>query len=182
MEIVQYLSSTLSISSKQVEATLRLLEEGATVPFIARYKKEETGNLSDVTLRSFVEEKEKFEKLEERKKTVLSSIEEQGKLTSELKERVETCTNLSLLETIYRPYKPKRKTRGSIAKERGLEPLANYLLKQQGNLSSLKEYASSFISKDVATIDDALQGAMDILAENISDNPDFYLFACYHIL
>lgn len=177
MEIIQYLSSTLNISPKQVEATLRLLEEGATVPFIARYKKEETGNLSDVVLRSFVEEKEKFEKLEERKKTVLSSIEEQGKLTPELKERVETCTSLSLLETIYRPYKPKRKTRGSIAKERGLEPLATYLLKQQGDLSSLKKYASSFINKDVPSEEDALQGAMDILAENISDNPDFYLFA-----
>lgn len=177
MEIIQYLSSTLNISPKQVEATLRLLEEGATVPFIARYKKEETGNLSDVVLRSFVEEKEKFEKLEERKKTVLSSIEEQGKLTPELKERVETCTSLSLLETIYRPYKPKRKTRGSIAKEKGLEPLANYLLKQQGDLSSLKKYASSFINKDVPSEEDALQGAMDILSENISDNPDFYLFA-----
>ncbi|MDD7042615.1 MAG: Tex family protein [Mollicutes bacterium] len=177
MEIIQYLSNTLNISPKQVEATLRLLEEGATVPFIARYKKEETGNLSDVVLRSFVEEKEKFEKLEERKKTVLSSIEEQGKLTPELKERVETCTSLSLLETIYRPYKPKRKTRGSIAKERGLEPLATYLLKQQGDLSSLKKYASSFINKDVPSEEDALQGAMDILAENISDNPDFYLFA-----
>lgn len=177
MEIIQYLSSTLNISPKQVVATLRLLEEGATVPFIARYKKEETGNLSDVVLRSFVEEKEKFEKLEERKKTVLSSIEEQGKLTPELKERVETCTSLSLLETIYRPYKPKRKTRGSIAKERGLEPLATYLLKQQGDLSSLKKYASSFINKDVPSEEDALQSAMDILAENISDNPDFYLFA-----
>lgn len=177
MEIIQYLSSTLNISLKQVKATLRLLEEGATVPFIARYKKEETGNLSDVVLRSFVEEKEKFEKLEERKKTVLSSIEEQGKLTPELKERVETCTSLSLLETIYRPYKPKRKTRGSIAKERGLEPLVTYLLKQQGDLSSLKKYASSFINKDVLSEEDALQGAMDILAENISDNPDFYLFA-----
>lgn len=177
MEIIQHLSNVLSISPKQVEATLRLLEEGATVPFIARYKKEETGNLSDVVLRSFVEEKEKFEKLEERKKTVLSSIEEQDKLTPELKERVETCTSLSLLETIYRPYKPKRKTRGSIAKERGLEPLATYLLKQQGDLSSLKKYASSFINKDVPSEEDALQGAMDILAENISDNPDFYLFA-----
>lgn len=181
MEIIQYLSSTLNISPKQVEATLRLLEEGATVPFIARYKKEETGNLSDVVLRSFVEEKEKFEKLEERKKTVLSSIEEQGKLTPELKERVETCTSLSLLETIYRPYKPKRKTRGSIAKEKGLEPLATYLLKQQGDLSSLKKYASSFINKDVPSEEDALQGAMDILSENISDNPDFYLFAKEYI-
>lgn len=177
MEIIQHLSNVLSISPKQVEATLRLLEEGATVPFIARYKKEETGNLSDVTLRSFVEEKEKFEKLEERKKTVLSSIEEQGKLTPELKERVETCTSLSLLEAIYRPYKPKRKTRGSIAKEKGLEPLANYLLAQQGTLSSLNEYASTFLNKDVPSKEETLQGAMDILAENISDNSDFYLFA-----
>ncbi len=181
MEIAQHLSNVLNISFKQAEATLRLLEEGATIPFIARYKKEETGNLSDVTLRAFAEEKEKFEKLEERKKTVLSSIQEQGKLTPELREKVETCTSLSLLEAIYRPYKPKRKTRGSIAKEKGLEPLADYLLKQQGDLSSLKEYASTFLKKDVPTLEDALQGAMDILAENISDNPDFYLYAKEYI-
>ena len=179
MEIIAYLSDALAIAPRQVEAVLRLLEEGATVPFIARYKKEETGNLSDVTLRAFVEEKTRFEKLEERKATVLKSIEEQGKLTPELQESILSCSTLSLLETIYRPYKPKRKTRGSVAKEKGLSPLADYLLKQQGDLSSLLLFAKGFVNeeKGVASPEEAIQGAKDILAEQISDNPDFYLFA-----
>ena len=127
MEISQYLSSSLHLEERYVVAVLKMLEEGSTIPFIARYKKEETGNMSDVTLRSLEEEKNKFEKLEERRKTVLSSIEEQGKLTPELKEEILACSTLSMLETLYRPYKPKRKTRGSIAKEKGLEPLARYI-------------------------------------------------------
>ncbi len=183
MEITQYLSNKLQIREGQVKAALKLLEEGGTVPFIARYKKEETGNLSDVTLRALEEEKQKFEKLEERKKTVLSSIEEQGKLTGELKEKIVNCETLSLLETIYRPYKPKRKTRGSIAREKGLEELAKYIIRQEGNLSSLKEYAKTFVSeeKGVKDIDDALNGAKDIIAEDISDNTNFYLFAKNYI-
>ena len=183
MEIVQYLSSTLNITPAQVEAVLRLLEEGGTVPFIARYKKEETGNLSDVTLRAFEEEKARFEKLEERKATVLKSIEEQGKLTPELKEEILSCTVLSTLEAIYRPYKPKRKTRGSIAKEKGLTPLAEYILKQEGSLASLSEYAKTFINeeKGVKSEEEAMQGAKDIIAEQISDNPSYYLFAKSYI-
>ncbi len=177
MEIVSYLSSLLGISQNQVKATLDLINEGATIPFIARYKKEETGNLSDVILRRFDEEKLKFEKLEERKKTVISSIKEQGKMTPELEKEIEECESLSLLETIYRPYKPKKKTRGSIAKERGLEPLARYIQKQVGNMSSLKERAKTFINNDVETVDLAISGALDILAEEISDDPSFYLFA-----
>lgn len=177
MEIISYLSSLLGISQNQTKATLDLINHGATIPFIARYKKEETGNLSDVILRRFDEEKLKFEKLEERKKTVISSINEQGKMTPELEKEIEDCESLSLLETIYRPYKPKRKTRGSIAKERGLEPLARYIQKQVGNISSLKEYAKAFIDKDVETADLAISGALDILAEEISDDPSFYLFA-----
>lgn len=183
MEIVNYLSTKLAIKPSQVKAVLRLLSEGSTIPFIARYKKEETENLSDITLRALEEEKNKFEKLEERKKTVLNSIDEQGKLTPELKESIENCDNLSLLETIYRPYKPKRKTRGSIAKEKGLSPLADYLLKQEGSLNSLEKYASSFINeeKGVKTSLDAINGAKDIIAEDISDNPSFYLFAKSYI-
>ena len=183
MEIVQYLSSTLSISPAQVEAVLSLLGEGATVPFIARYKKEETGNLSDVTLRAFEEEKARFEKLEDRKATVLKSIEEQGKLTPELKESILSCAVLSTLEAIYRPYKPKRKTRGSVAKEKGLAPLAEYILKQQGDLASLSAYAKTFISeeKGVKNEEEAMQGAKDIIAEQISDNPDYYLYAKSYI-
>ncbi|HBS02779.1 MAG TPA: RNA-binding transcriptional accessory protein, partial [Firmicutes bacterium] len=153
------------------------------VPFIARYKKEETGNMSDVTLRLFEEEKAKFEKLEDRKKTVLSSIEEQGKLTLELKEEILSCSVLSVLEALYRPYKPKRKTRGSIAKEKGLEPLARYLMDQKGSLAELQEKAASFVDekKGAKTAEEALQGAKDILAEEISDDPDFYLFAKSYI-
>ena len=183
MEIVSYLSSSLNISPAQVKAGLSLLSEGATVPFIARYKKEETGNLSDVTLRAFEEEKARFEKLEERKATVLKSIEEQGKLTPELKESILSCTLLSTLEAIYRPYKPKRKTRGSIAKEKGLAPLAEYILKQQGDLASLSAYAKTFINEEKGVKDEkeALQGAKDIIAEQISDDPDFYLYAKSYI-
>ena len=183
MEIVSYLSSSLNISPAQVKAVLSLLSEGATVPFIARYKKEETGNLSDVTLRAFEEEKARFEKLEERKATVLKSIEEQGKLTPELKESILSCTLLSTLEAIYRPYKPKRKTRGSIAKEKGLAPLAEYILKQQGDLASLNAYAKTFINEEKGVKDEkeALQGAKDIIAEQISDDPDFYLYAKSYI-
>ncbi len=179
MEIISYLSTRLQIKEWQTKNVLKLLEEGATIPFIARYKKEETGNLSDVLLRQFEEEKEKFEKLEERKKTVLSSIEEQGKLTPELKETIETCDNLTLLETIYRPYKPKRKTRGSIAKEKGLEELAKYILKQNGTLQSLEDFAKTFINeeKGVKSSKEAISGALDIIAEDISDNSSYYLFA-----
>ena len=183
MEISQYLSSSLHLEERYVVAVLKMLEEGSTIPFIARYKKEETGNMSDVTLRSLEEEKSKFEKLEERRKTVLSSIEEQGKLTPELKEEILACSTLSMLETLYRPYKPKRKTRGSIAKEKGLEPLARYIQEQKGSLTELSEKAKSFINpeKGVKTVEEALQGAKDILAEEFSDNPDFYLYAKTYI-
>lgn len=179
MEIVSYLSERLQIKEWQTKNVLKLLDDGASLPFIARYKKEETGNLSDVLLRAFEEEKDKFEKLEERKKTVLSSIEEQGKLTEELKEEIENCDNLNLLETIYRPYKPKRKTRGSIAKEKGLEELAKYILKQNGTIQSLNEYAKTFINeeKGVSSKEEAISGALDIIAEMISDDPSYYLFA-----
>ena len=124
MEINTYLANRLQIELRQVNAVLKLLDEGCSIPFIARYRKEETSNLSDVTLRQLEEEKEKFEKLEERKKTILTSIEEQGKLTDELRSKIIQCESLSLLETIYRPYKPKRSTRGSSARDKGLTPLS----------------------------------------------------------
>ncbi len=177
MEIVSYLSSRVEASEKQIRAALSLFAEGASVPFIARYKKEETGGLSDIALRTLEEEKEKFEKLSERKETVLKSISEQGKLTDELKEQIENCDSLSLLETIYRPYRPKRKTRGSVAKEKGLGPLADFVKRQEGNLESLKRCAYTFVNpeKGVNNVDEAIAGALDILAEEIGDNPSFYL-------
>mgnify|MGYP004552674633 FL=1 len=184
MDIANYLSSKLHLNLTHVNAVLRLLSEGSTIPFIARYKKEETGNMSDITLRELEEEKAKFEKLEERKKTVLASVEEQGKLTPELKEQIISCEVLSTLEALYRPYKPKRKTRGSMAKEKGLEPLADFILAQKGNEKFLTKEANKYRneSKGVKTPEEALQGAKDILAERWSDNPDFFLFAKSYVL
>ncbi len=184
MDIANYLSSKLHLNLTYVTAVLRLLSEGSTIPFIARYKKEETGNMSDITLRELEEEKAKFEKLEERKKTVLASIEEQGKLTPELKEQIVACEVLSTLEALYRPYKPKRKTRGSMAKDKGLEPLADFILAQKGNEAFLAKEADKYLNeaKGVKTIEEALQGAKDILAERYSDNPDFFLFAKSYVL
>ncbi len=183
MEINTYLANKLQIEYRQVNAVLKLLDEGCSIPFIARYRKEETSNLSDVTLRQLEEEKEKFEKLEERKKTILASIEEQGKLTDELRLKITQCESLSLLETIYRPYKPKRSTRGSIARDKGLAPLSEFILKQSSSIGDLYKYASTFINKekgldDVNTI---INMAKDIIAEDISDNPSFYLFAKSYI-
>ncbi len=179
MDIVNYLSQTLAIKPNQVRAALSLLEEGASVPFIARYKKEETEGLSDVALHALVEAKEKYEKLSERKDTVLKSIEEQGKLTDELMEQIEKCDSLSLLETLYRPYRPKRKTRGSIAKEKGLFPLAAFIQRQEGNMATLTRYASSFVNEEkrVNDVEEAIAGALDILAEEVADDSSYYLFA-----
>lgn len=183
MEINTYLANKLQIELKQVDAVLKLLEEGSSIPFIARYRKEETSNLSDIKLRELEEEKEKYEKLTERKKTVLSSIEEQNKLTPELKEEIDKCESLSLLEAIYRPYRPKRATRGSLAKEKGLTPLSNFILKQSSSMDELYRYASSFINKEKG-LEDAnsiVNMAKDIIAEDISDNSSFYLFAKNYI-
>lgn len=176
MQLEEHLSKTLSIKEAQVETVLRLLSEGSSIPFIARYRKDETGNLSDITLRKLLEEKERFEKLSERKETVLRSIEESGKLTEELKRQIEEAPSLSALETLYRPYRPKRKTRGSVAKEKGLLPLAAYIKAQKGTTAELKKKATSYIDekKGVNTIEEGLQGAYDILAEEISDDPSFY--------
>jgi len=160
-----------------------MLDEGMTIPFIARYKKDETGNLSDVLLRKFEEEKETLTKLIERKETVLKSIESQGKLTAELQKSIEDARSLSLLETLYRPYRPKRKTRGSVAKEKGLLPLAIYLKAQRGNLSDLHAKAATFINPDEGIENEtiAIQMALDILAEEISDSPSYYLDAKRYI-
>lgn len=183
MEKNTYLANKLQIELKQVDAVLKLLEEGSSIPFIARYRKEETSNLSDIKLRELEEEKDKYEKLVERKKTVLSSIEEQNKLTPELKEEIDKCESLSLLEAIYRPYRPKRATRGSLAKEKGLTPLANFILKQSSSLDELYKYASSFINKEkgLEEVNSIIDMAKDIIAEEISDNSSYYLFAKSYI-
>ena len=172
--ILLHISQQLNISLKSLVATITLLDEGGTVPFIARYRKEATGNLDEVQIRNVQEKLEYFRELEERRETVLASISEQGKLTPELKARIDAALEKTELEDLYLPYKPKRRTKASIAREKGLEPLAQYLWDQQSGLP-LSEFAASFVSqeKGVASPQDALEGARHIVAEWISENAEF---------
>ena len=174
MNIAEIISNELSLPVKSVEASITLLQEGNTVPFIARYRKEVTGSLTDADLRKLEERLEYLTNLQERMDAVLASIEEQGKLTPELKEAILNCKKLSEVEDLYRPYKPKRKTRASIAKERGLEELANYI-KKGIEVMPLIDKAKQFINPDkgVNTAEEAIQGAEDIIAEEISDNAEY---------
>lgn len=168
MNFAQLISPVLSISEKQVAATIALLDEKATIPFIARYRKEKTGSLDEVQIGAIQTEYTRLQDLADRKQTILSTIEEQGKLTPELRQRIDTCWNATELEDIYLPYKPHRKTRADIAIERGLEPLAKQLMAQKnGNVQSL---AQPYINKEVPSADDALQGARDIIAQWISED------------
>jgi uncharacterized protein len=166
--IIEIIARQLGVKNNQVKNTLELLNEGATVPFISRYRKERTGSLDEVQVLQIKELGGKFTELEKRRETVLKTIEEQEKLTPELKERIENCYDPVELEDIYLPYKPKRRTKATIARERGLEPLAKIMMKQfERNPESR---AASFLNDEVATVDDALSGARDILAEWISEN------------
>ena len=174
MDIINRISEELNLRPNQVEVAINLIDEGNTIPFIARYRKEMTGNLTDDNLRNLEERLIYLRKLDERINTVLNSIEEQGKLTDELKESILNVETLSELEDIYRPYKPKKKTRASIAKQKGLDPLATYL-KEGKKEPSLEEFLATFINeeKGVKTKEEALQGAKDIIAEEISDEPKY---------
>ena len=169
-KIINTLSLELGIKKSQVENTVKLIEEGNTIPFIARYRKEVTGNLDDETLRNFYDRLNYLKNLETRKLEVIKSIEEQGKLTEELKKKIEDANILTEVEDLYMPYKKKKRTRATIAKEKGLEDLANYILKQKEN--NLNTYALKFVDKEkgVETIEEAIQGACDIIAEDISEN------------
>ncbi len=175
--INQKLESDLQLKSKQVENVISLLNEGCSVPFIARYRKELTGSLSDEVLRNFVEKYTYYNNFYDRLDTILKSIDEQGKLTDEIKNSLFNARTLSELEDIYRPYKPKKKTRASIAREAGLEGLSEYLLKQV-NKPELNEFVKTFINpeKKINNAEDAIQGAKDIIAENISDNSNYRKF------
>lgn len=155
-------------SKSQFEATVRLLEEGCTVPFIARYRKEATGGLDEVQIEEIRKEDLRLKELAKRKQTVLSTIEEQGKLTAELRKQIESCDDLQVLEDIYMPYKPKRRTKAAVARENGLEPLADWILKEP-NGDVVKE-AARFLNDNVKNEEEALQGARDIIAEVISEN------------
>ena len=174
MNINKILTEEFKLKQEQVDAVTTMLDNGDTIPFIARYRKEITGSLDDETLRKLYDRREYLKNLNDRMETVISSIDEQGKLTEELKSQVENVKTLTELEDLYRPYKPKKKTRAIIAKEKGLEPLANYLLKQLDD-KNLMEYTKEFINneKGVNTYLEALQGAKDIIAEIISDEAEY---------
>jgi uncharacterized protein len=175
MDIIKTLAKDLQITEKQAKNTVSLIEEGNTIPFIARYRKELTGSLTDEVLRKFDERYRYLTSLMARKEEISKLIEEQGALTAELTEKIENAMILSELEDIYRPYRPKRKTRASVAKERGLEPLALKILLQNDKSGDVLGIASEYINpeKEVITAEDALSGAMDIIAEIISDNADY---------
>ena len=173
MDIIQKIKEELQVEKWQVEAAVKLIDEGNTIPFISRYRKEVTGSLNDEQLRNLDERLTYLRSLEDKKEQVLKSIEEQGKLTDELKEKILAAQTLVVVEDLYRPYRPKRKTRASIAKEKGLEPLAEYILRQDATEPVLTE-AAKYVSaeKEVKTPEEALQGAQDIIAEMISDDAD----------
>ena len=177
MDIILKLKEELNVEKWQVEAAVKLIDEGNTIPFISRYRKEATGALNDEVLRNLHERLNYLRNLEDKKASVLASIEEQGKLTEELKNKILEAQTLVVVEDLYRPYRPKRKTRASVAKEKGLEPLAR-IIAEQKITTSIEEEAAKYIDeeKGVADAKEALQGAKDILAEEISDEADYRIY------
>ena len=173
-QIYKKIADELNIRESQVEATVKLIDDGNTIPFIARYRKEVTGNLSDEILRDLGERLTYLRNLEKRKEEIVRLIDEQGKLTDELTTKIASTMVLSELEDIYRPYKPKKRTKATIAKEKGLEPLAN-IIYLQAEKRNIFEVAKEFINeeKGVKSEEDAIQGALEIIAENIADNADY---------
>lgn len=184
-KIIRIIAEELNIKDKQVEAAIKLIDEGNTIPFIARYRKEVTGGLSDEVLRNLGDRLNYLRNLEKRKEEVVKSIDEQGKLTDEILQTIAIAKTLAEVEDIYRPYKQKKKTRATVAKAKGLEPLADIIIEQK-ETRPLKEIAKQYVNIDnlseedkknkdkiVATPEDAIQGALDIIAENISDNPKY---------
>jgi uncharacterized protein len=174
MDIIKSLTEELQVKKWQVEAAVSLIDEGNTIPFISRYRKEATGSLNDEVLRKLHERLTYLRNLEDKKQQVLSSIEEQGKLTKELREQIEAAQTLVVVDDLYRPYRPKRRTRATIAKEKGLDPLANIIMLQMTQ-KPLEAEAEAFLSeeKEVYTVCEAIAGAKDILAEYISDEADY---------
>ena len=177
MDIINQLKEELKVEKWQVEAVVKLIDEGNTIPFIARYRKEKHGSMNDEELRNLNERLIYLRNLEDKKNQVLASIEEQGKLTDELKQQILDAPTQVMVDDLYRPYRPKRRTRATVAKEKGLEPLAQYLLAQDAAEPVEKE-AARYISeeKEVKDEKEAIQGAMDIIAESISDEADYRFF------
>ena len=174
MDINQKITEELGVAKWQVDAAVSLIDDGNTIPFISRYRKEATGQLNDEQLRKLSERLTYLRNLEDKKAQVLKSIEEQGQLTEELKAQIEEAETQVAVEDLYRPYRPKRRTRATVAKEKGLEPLANIILLQMTDKHP-KEFAKEFVNeeKGVKTVKEAVQGALDIIAEIISDNADY---------
>ena len=168
MKIAEIIAKKLGLREKQVEATINLLTSGATIPFISRYRKEATGGLNEVQVAQVKEQNDKLEELVHRRDYIITTIEEQGKLTDELKKRIETCWDATLLEDMYLPFKPKRKTRAEVARKKGLEPLADMLMLQP--FKQPETAAKAFVKGEVANTDEALQGARDIIAERVNEN------------
>ena len=177
MDIIQVITQELHVEKWQVEAAVKLIDEGNTIPFISRYRKEATGALNDEQLRSLHERLTYLRNLEDKKSQVMGSIADQGKLTEELKKQIQEAQTLVVVEDLYRPYRPKRRTRAIIAKEKGLEPLANIFSLQMTDKTPEQE-AEAFISdeKEVRTAQEAINGAMDILAERVSDEADYRIY------
>ncbi len=170
MTYAETIARLINAKPSQVDATIRLLDEGNTVPFISRYRKEMTGTLDDEQVRIVADEVVRLRGIDERRATILASIEEQGKLTDELREAINAAETMTTLEDLYAPYKPKRRTRAMIAREKGLQPLADLVLAQVSDRRPLEEIAAEFMNEQVTTIQEALQGARDIVAETMSDN------------
>ena len=172
--ILSTITNELGVKYNQVESAVKLIDEGNTIPFIARYRKEATGGLSDEQLRQLGERLTYLRNLDARKQEVLTSIENQGKLTDEIVANLAKAITLAEVEDIYRPYKQKKRTRATIAKEKGLEPLAEMII-AQNEKEDINSFAQNFINeeKEVNTIEDAIAGAKDIIAENISDDPEY---------
>ena len=172
MSYAETIASFLRVKPSQVQATINLLDEGNTVPFISRYRKEMTGTLDDEQVRIVADEVERLRAIDGRRATILSSIEEQGKMTDELRAAIIAADSMTALEDLYAPYKPKRRTRAMIARERGLQPLADLILSQSKDKRPLEVIAAQYLSEQVTTWQEALQGARDIVAEAISDHAD----------
>ena len=172
MNIIEILQQEFNIKSIYVENIIKLIDEGNTIPFIARYRKEMTGALDDQILREFFDRLNYIRNLEEKKEQTKNLIEEQGLLTDEIISSIDKATTITEIEDIYRPFRPKRRTRATIAKELGLEPLANIILAQDRD-DNIEDIAKQYLNENIQTIEDAINGAKDIIAEIISDNADF---------
>lgn len=170
-ELFARIAQNLQLKPHRVESCITLIEEGATIPFISRYRKEATGSMNEVEVAAVAEQYQKYKELEKRKESILSTIEEQGKLSDALRQRIEDCWEANLLEDIYLPYKPKRRTRAQMAREQGLEPLAQLIEKEYfSDETGLRQRAKSFCKDKLESVEDVLQGARDIVAENINEN------------